>query len=176
MKKSNLIVIGLVAVIFVIAIIGIKSHISKKMSEKDTYSNIIIDNYQIKINDKYKYEYDEINKEGHFNNEMFEYSYIYLSDTKYGELITSSSYYTNMGAKELDTDIEEVSFGGYEAFINEKKVLYEDVNKEYHLVLILIKVSDDKTFVVQYELSYDEDYEELLEDVKLGLKELKKVK
>ena len=73
MKKSNLIVIGLVAVIFVIAIIGIKSHISKKMSEKDTYSNIIIDNYQIKINDKYKYEYDEINKEGHFNNEMFEF-------------------------------------------------------------------------------------------------------
>ena len=81
-----------------------------------------------------------------------------------------------MGAKELDTDIEEVSFGGYEAFINEKKVLYEDVNKEYHLVLILIKVSDDKTFVVQYEISYDEDYEEILEDVKKGLKEIKKVK
>lgn len=176
MKKSKLIVIGFVAVIIIVAIIGIKSQISKEKTKKDTYSNIIIDNYQIKVNDKYKYEYDEENNEGHFKNEMFEYSYIYLSDTKYGELITSSSYYTNMGAKELDTDIEEVSFGGYEAFINEKKVFYEDVEKEYHLVLILIKVSNDKTFVVQYEVSYDEDYEEILEDVKMGLKEIKKLK
>ena len=58
MKKSKLIVIGFVAVIIIVAIIGIKSQISKEKAKKDTYSNIIIDNYQIKVNDKYKYEYN----------------------------------------------------------------------------------------------------------------------
>ena len=80
-----------------------------------------------------------------------------------------------MGAKELDTSIEEVKFGSYDGFINEKKVYYEDVDDEYHLVIILIKVSDTKTFVVQYEVLYDDDHEEILNDIKEGLNKIKKI-
>lgn len=178
MKKKN-ILIGISILVIVIIVVVIAILVSPQKEEetkKATYSNVVIDGYQIKVNDSYEYEYDKDKKEGYFKNKMFEYSYLYLSDKSYGELIRSSSYYTNMGADELDTDIEEVSFGGYEGFINEKKVYYDDVEKEYHLVLILIKVSEEKTFVVQYEVPYEEDIEEILDDIKMGLMEIKKVK
>jgi len=179
MKKNNKkIFIGILIAIAIAIISAILMIIDFKKTEDDeivSYSNVVVDGYQIKVNDNYKFEYDKEKKEGYFKSDIFSYSYLFVSEEPYGELITSSSYYTNMGAKELDTSIEEMKFGEYEGFINEKKVYYEDVEKEYHLVLIFIKISDKKTFVVQYEVTYEEEYEEILDDIKEGLTKIKKI-
>lgn len=176
MKKKNiLITLSIIALIAVVVSISIFISSKNEKEVESEYSNVVVDGYQIQVKDKYNFEYDKETKEGHLKNKIFSYSYLYVSDTKYGELITSSSYYTNMGADELDTSIEEMKFGEYEGFINEKKVYYDDVDKEYHLVIILIKVTNKKTFVVQYEVPYENNYEEILKDIKEGLTRIKKV-
>lgn len=173
-KKKNIIIISLI--LLVVIIIGVIIVIFTNKREKNSYSEITLDGYQFTINDKYQYEYLEEEKIGVFNNDMFLSSYVYISDKDYSSLISSSSYYTNMGAKELDSNIEETKFGNYDGFVNVKKVNYLDINKEYNLVIILIKIKSDKTFVLQYEVSSEENTEEILKDIKNGLLNIKKVK
>lgn len=177
MKKKNKIIIAIISIVGIITIslIWILLNKDKEPEKVSKYSNVVVDQYQIQINDDYEFKYDKELKEGYLTNKRFLSSFLYVSEEKYGELILSSSYYTNMGAKELDTSIEEVKFGTYDGFINEKKVYYEDVDDEYHLVIILVKVSDTKTFVVQYEVLYDDDHEEILNDIKEGLNKIKKI-
>lgn len=173
MKKKTLIIS--ISIIVSILIIGLIILLLNKDNNKETYSEINIEGYMFSINDKYEYSYDEKNKQGTFKNKIFPVSYIFLSENDYASLITESSSYTDMGAEELDRSIEEVKFGSYDGFINSKKVLYEDTKKEYNLVLILIKVEKKKTLVIQYEVSYEEDHEGILKDIKNSLSELKKV-
>ena len=80
-----------------------------------------------------------------------------------------------MGSEEMNRSIEEVKFGSYNGFINSKKVLYEDTQKEYNLVIILVKVEKNKTLVIQYEVSYEEDHDEILKDIKNSLTNIQKV-
>lgn len=173
MKKKTLIIS--ISIIVTILVIGIVILLLNSNKNKETYSEINLKGYKFSINDKYEYSYDENTKQGTFKNKMFPVSYIFISENDYASLITASSYYTDMGAKELDRSIEEVKFGTYNGFVNSKKVLYEDTKKEYNLVIILIKLEKNKTLVIQYEVSYEEDHETILKDIKSGLSNLEKV-
>ena len=161
----------------IIVIVGIIIFsLSSKKTDKETYSNVKIGDYQFAINDKYKYEFDDKKDYGILKNKDFLTSYIYLVDMSYSDLIRKSSYYTNSNSKELDSSIEEVKFGEYDGFVNVKKVNYRDVDKDYNLVIILIKVTDEKTFVFQYEKEIKDDNETVLDDIKDGLSKIEKVK
>jgi len=172
-KKSILIVIVMSFILITIGIIVLILNSTKKTVE--TYSKITIDKYQFTINDKYKYQYLNDKNYGILNNEIFLSSYIFIEKENYSSMINSTSYYTNMGAKELDSSVEEMKFGEYEGFVNVKKVHYDDINKDYNLVIILIKIEDARTLVFQYEVSIDEDVKILLSDIKKGLSEIKKI-
>lgn len=173
MKKKTLIIS--ISIIVAILIIGIVILVLNTNKKEDTYSEVIIEGYKFSLNDKYEYSYDEKNKQGTFKNKIFPVSYIFLSENDYASLIKESSYYTDMGSEEMDRSIEEVKFGSYNGFINSKKVLYEDTQKEYNLVIILVKVEKNKTLVIQYEVSYEEDHEEILKDIKNSLTNIQKV-
>ena len=173
MKKKNLIIS--IGIILVVLVIGVVILLLNNDNEKETYSEVILDGYKFSLNDKYKYSYDNEKKEGTFKSDMFPVSYIFSTDLEYSSLISTSSKYTDMGAKELDSSIEEVKFGTYEGFINSKKILYEDTKKEYNLVIILIKVEKEKTLVFQYEVSYEENHESILKDIKNSLSGIEKV-
>ena len=173
MKKKTLIIS--ISIIVTILIIGIVILVLNTNKKEETYSEVKIEGYKFSLNDKYEYSYDEEAKQGTFKNKMFPVSYIFLSENDYASLIKESSYYTDMGAEEIDRSIEEVKFGSYNGFVNSKRILYEDTQKEYNLVIILIKVEKKKTLVIQYEVSYEEDHEAILKDIKNSLANIEKV-
>ena len=174
-KKTNIIIGILVALLVIIGIIFIIALSKNEEKIQNSYSKININGYEININDNYKYKYLDNEKYGTFENKEFLTSYIYLSNETYSSLIKETSTYTNMGSKELDSSIEETTFGDYQGFINVKKVHYRDIEKDYNLVIILIKVKEDKTLVFQYETLIDGNENEIFEDIKQSLSEIKEV-
>ena len=174
-KKTNIIIGILVGLLVVIGILLIVSLMQGKEKKEISYSKVNIDGYEISINDNYKYKYLDKEKYGTFENSEFLTAYIYLSNNTYSNLIKETSTYTNMGSKELDSSIEETTFGEYQGFINVKKVNYKDTEKEYNLIIILIKVKEDKTLVFQYETLIDGKENEIFEDIKQSLSEIKEV-
>jgi hypothetical protein len=172
-KKTNVIIGILVGLLIVIGILLIVSLMQGEETKEISYSKVNIDGYEISINDNYMYKYLEKEQHGIFENKDFSASYIYLSNNTYSNLIKETSTYTNMGSKELDSSIEETTFGEYQGFINIKKVNYKDTEKDYNLVIILIKVKEDKTLVFQYETLIDGNENEIFEDIKQSLSEIK---
>lgn len=172
MKKKTLIISSII--IGIVVIIGIILLVVNKKDDQETYSQVTLGDYHFNLNDKYQYQYLDAEETGTFNNEMFLTSYLFIADEEYASLISKSSYYTDMGADELDSSIEEMKFGGMYGFVNSKKVYYEDIEQEYNLVIILIKMEKDKTLVVQYEVSVEEDTEMILKDIKNSLVEIEK--
>ena len=172
MKKKLLIIIFCIFVLFLI--LSIIVFTSKDKKEKNIYKNYTIDNYSFKVLDKYNYKYDKDKKIGYLNNELFLKSYIYVSPKKYKNLISISAYYGDMGGKEVDSNIEEIKIGDYDAFINIKEIEYKDVEDHNYLVIILIKLEDEKTFVFQYEIKNmaKEEQDTILKNVKYGLKDI----
>lgn len=176
MKKKTNIIIGILIILLIIISIIVIVYLNKdNKKEINTYSTINIDGYQFTINDQYQYKYLEDKKYGVLENKDFLSSYIYVSDTGYVELIRKTSTYTNMGSNELDSSIEEMKFGSYSGFINIKKVHYDDVNKDYELVIILIQVNEEKTLVFQYEKEINDENDEILEDIKTNLSTIKEI-
>ena len=174
-KKLIIIIIGISCVLLILSLVLFSSR--GKKNEK-VYKKYKIESYSFKVLDSYKYEYDKDNKVGYLSDKMFVKSYIYLSPQKYKDLISLSAYYEDMGGKEVDSDIDEVQFGDYDAFINVKEVEYKDVKEHDYLVIILIKVEDEKTFVFQYETkaTSKEDRDKVLEIIKDGLKDIEEIK
>ena len=175
MKKKTNIIIGILLLIGVIIIGVIVIILNSNEKEKDTYKLVKIDGYQFEINDKYKYQFDKKNNYGILKSKDFLTSYIYISEKAYSDLISSSSYYTNMGSDEVDSTIEEMMFGEYDGFINVKDVYYDDIDKNFNLVIILIKLDKKKTFVFQYEKEVNDENKDILEDIKNGLLKIEKI-
>lgn len=171
MKKTNILIIVLVLLLILIVGIIILLLPGTK-EEKDNYITIKLKNYEFDINEKYKYEYLKEKEYGVFKNKDFLSSYIYISNKNYSQLISYTSNYTNMNSEEINSIIEEKKFNEYESFINVKEVLYDDNNKKYELVIILVKLSEEETLVIQYEIELEK--EKVLEDIKKGLSSLKK--
>jgi len=176
MKKKLIITIVCISILLLILSIILFSSNSKK--DKIIYKEYTIENYKFKVLDKYDYKYDKDKKVGYLNNEMFEKSYIYLSSKQYKKLISLSAYYEDMGGKEVDSDIDEIKLGKYDTFINVKEVEYKDTEEHNYLVIILMKLEEDKTFVFQYEtkVNSQEDKEKILNNIKDGLKDIEEIK
>lgn len=176
MKKKNSITIGIIIVLILITSIVLVLFLdTDKKTNINTYNKVNLNGYEFTINDNYKYKYLDDKKYAVLENEEFLTSYIYISNLEYSELIRKTSSYTNMGSEELDSSIEEMKIGSYLSFINVKKVYYEDVDKEYELVIILIKVNEKKTFVFQYEIETNDKNDEILEDIKESLSTIEEV-
>ena len=57
-----------------------------------------------------------------------------------------------------------------------KKVHYDDVDKDYNVVIFLIKLDEEKTFIFQYEIALNDDTEKIFADIKNSLTNIKLVK
>ncbi len=174
MKKKMIIVIVCISILLLILLLVLFNTNDKK--EKDIFKSYSIDNYSFDVLEKYNFKIDNDKNIGYLDNEMFVKSYIYLSSKKYKDLISLSAYYEDMGGKEVDSDIDEIKLGKYDAFINVKEIEYKDVDEHNNLVIILIKIEEDKTFVFQYETKIKEDKNTILQNVKQGLKNIEKEK
>ena len=175
MKQKANIIIGILFLLVIIIITILLLNLKNNNKDNDTYSKVKISNYEFSLNDKYQYKYLEEKKYGILASDKFLSSYIYISNETYSTLIKATSTYTNMGATELDSSLEEVKFGAYPGFINVKKVHYYDNNKDYKLVIILIKIEEEKTLVFQYESEIEEEENKILEDIKNSLLEIKAI-
>lgn len=174
-KKKNILSIAIITLLIILTLLIMIIFAGDKKEKQDSYSEITINDYSFNLNEKYEYKYLKDKKYGIFENKDFLSSYIYISSTNYSDLILKTSTYTNMGSDELDTSIEEMNFGDYQGFINIKKVHYNDVNKDYNLVIILIKLDDAETLVIQYEISVEKESQKIFTDIKNSLSNIKKI-
>ena len=53
---------------------------------------------------------------------------------------------------------------------------YDDVDKDYNVVIFLIKLDEEKTFIFQYEIALNDDTEKIFADIKNSLTNIKLVK
>lgn len=165
---KNKIVIILVVILLIVltgGIILIFSNSDDK--EKESYTTYEIGDYKIDLNDKYKF------KDGKFENKIFLDSYIKTSKESFSTLISRSSSFTNMNSVELDSNLKEKDINSFQVFENIKEVKYTDVNKDYYLDIILVKIKNDQTFIFQVEIEKTEDNESLLKDLEYSISTLK---
>ncbi len=174
MKKRLIITMSFVLAFFIILIVVLFTTNNKKQVKE--YKQYTLDNYSFEVLKDYKYKYDKEKNRGYLTDKKFIKSYIYVSSNAYRDLISTSAYYEDMGGKEVDSDVDETILGEYDAFINVKEVEYKDTDEHDYLVIILIKVADDKTFVFQYETKAKENKDEILENVKEGLNRIEEKK
>ena len=173
MKKQK-VLITTIFISLLLIITGIILSVTDNQKEEIVYSKINIHGYQFELNDNYEYKYLEKEDHGILENDRFLSSFVYIADEDFSTLISRTSHYTNMNSDEVDSIIEEEKFGEFDGFTNIKKVYYDDVQKEYYLVLILIRVTPKKTFVFQYEIDDQEDTSTIIEDIENGLKKIEK--
>lgn len=170
MKKVLIIVLSLIVVL----LLGILIFFNVTKEDTDKYEEVTIEGYIFNVLDSYDFEYNNDENYGYFKNKMFIKSYIFLANQSYSTLIRSSSYYHDMGSEERESTTEEKKYGDFDVFINNKVVYYDDNDKENNLVVILIKVRENKTFVVQYEVDNSLEVKTILENIEKGLMEIKK--
>ncbi len=176
MKKKKIVIIGII-LILIISVIGLVFIFSKnKNQEKDTYTTINFKNYQFSLNDKYQYEFLKDKDYGVLKNKDFIASYIYIDDIKYSSAITKISLYRNSSSTEIDSSIDELKCGDMKCLVGVKKVHYDDVDKDYNVVIFLIKLDEEKTFIFQYEIALNDDTEKIFADIKNSLTNIKLVK
>lgn len=168
-KKLIITIIGIITVL--LALIIIIFNLTGRRKE-NVYKEYKIDNCKFKVLEEYKYKFDKDKKRGYLDNSIFLKSYIYISNKKYKDLISLSAYYEDMGGNEIDSDVEETKFGDYSVFINTKEVEYDDVEEHDYLVIILVKLDEDRTFVFQYEINSKNNKDEILNNIKEGLKNI----
>lgn len=173
MKKKK-IILSIAFLMFFLTVLGIIIVSIVPEKEVISYSKIVFEDYQFEINDEYKYKYIKEKKHGILESDKFLTSFIYIAEEEFSTLIRQTSYYTNMNSEELDSIIEESKFGDYDGFTNIKKVYYDDVQKEYYLVVILIRISEKNTLVFQYELEEQEGVIKIIDDIEEGLKKIEK--
>lgn len=175
-KKKIVIIIGIILILIILVIGSIFIFSKNKNQEKDTYTTINFKNYQFSLNDKYQYEFLKDKDYGVLKNKDFISSYIYIHDIDYSSAITSASLYRNFSSDEIDSSIDELKCGDMKCLVYVKKVHYDDVDKEYNIVIFLIKLDDKRTFIFQYEMALNDDTQKVLEDIKNSLTNIKLVK
>ena len=175
MKKLIIVIVCISILLLILSLILL---VTRKKNNDVIYKKYKIDNYSFEVLDDYKYKYDKDKKVGYLSNKTFDKSYIYLSSKKYKDLISLSAYYEDMGGKEVDSEIDEIKIGKYDAFLNIKEVEYKDVEEHNYLVMIFIKVSEENTFVFQYETKAltEEKRTEILNNIKEGLNNIEEIK
>lgn len=176
MKKKKIVIISII-LILIISVIGLLFILSKnKKQEKDTYTTINFKNYQFSLNDKYQYEFLKDKNYGVLKKKDFISSYIYISDIKYSSAISKLSTYRNYSSDEVDSNIDELKCGDMKCLVNVKKVHYDDVDKDYNVVIFLIKLDEERTFIFQYEIALNDDTEKIFDDIKKSLINIELVK
>ena len=177
MKKKKIVIIIGIVLILIILVIGSLFIFSKNNNQgKDTYTTINFRNYQFSLNDKYQYEFLKDENYGVLKNKDFISSYIYIYDIDYSSAITSASLYNNSSSDEINSSIDELKCGDMKCLASVKKVHYDDIDKDYNVVIFLIKLNEKRTFIFQYEIALDDNTEKIFEDIKNSLINIKLVK
>ena len=174
MKKKKIVIIIGIILVLTISVIGLIFIFSKNNNqEKDTYTTINFKNYQFSLNDKYQYVFIKDKDYGVLKNKEFISSYIYIHDIDYSSAITSASLYNNSSSDEIDSSIDELKCGDMKCLVSVKKVHYDDVDKDYNVVIFLVKLDEEKTFIFQYEIFLDDNAEKIFEDIKNSIINIK---